>query len=92
MKESTLHTSHCRNSSKATVVDLLWITLLIGGAAAGFVVGSSQLGIWGGLLGIPLGFAVGLLVCYDIACLLNALVPDGQIPGDKPSNDEARSA
>ena len=59
---------------KVTFVELLWVTLLIGGGAAGAMAGHSLFGFWGGVVGLPAGIGVGLVVCCTIACLLNALV------------------
>jgi len=59
------------NSGKATLIELLWVWLLMGGATFGFMFGRSHFGMGGGLLGIPLDLGVGLLVCSGIASLLN---------------------
>ena len=58
-----------------TIVELLWVTLLIGGGAAGAMAGHAWFGLWGGVGGLAAGIGVGLMVCCTIACFLNALVP-----------------
>jgi phage shock protein PspC (stress-responsive transcriptional regulator) len=64
----------CGESGKVTIVELLWVTLLIGGAAAGAMIGRAQFGVWGGAIGLPVGFGVGLLLCCVIAYLLNLIM------------------
>lgn len=59
---------------KVTIVELLWVTLLIGGAAAGVTIGHAQFGVWGGAIGLPVGLGVGLLLCSAIAYFLNLVM------------------
>ena len=60
---------------KVTVVELMWVTLLIGGAVAGATVGHAHFGFWGGAIGLPVGIGAGLILCCVIAFLLNVFVP-----------------
>jgi hypothetical protein len=81
------HKSQRRNSGKVTLIELLWVTLLIGGVFVGVIVGSACCGSWGGMLGLPLGIAGGLLVSWLIAHLLNRLFATKRPRTDKPSRD-----
>jgi hypothetical protein len=60
---------------KVTVVEFMWVTLLIGGAAAGAIVGHAWFGFWGGAIGLPIGIGAGLILCCVIAYFLSVLVP-----------------
>jgi hypothetical protein len=60
-------------SGKVTIIELLWVTLLIGGAAAGAMIGRGQFGLWGAVIGLLVGFGVGLLLCCVIAYFLNLI-------------------
>jgi hypothetical protein len=58
-------------AGKVTLIELLWVTLLIGGGAVGVRAGYVQFGFWGSVIGLPLGLAAGLLVSCVIAFFLN---------------------
>jgi phage shock protein PspC (stress-responsive transcriptional regulator) len=92
MRQPTTYKSQRRDSGKVTLIELLWVTLLIGGAVAGFMVGSAHFGIWGGLLGLPLGIGFGFLVSCVIAYFLNALIRSKRTPTNKMPDDKARNA
>jgi hypothetical protein len=68
-------TDGCEERGKVTIVELLWVTLLIAGAAAGTMAAHARFGFWGGVLGLPAGIGAGLMLCWTIACVLNALLP-----------------
>ena len=51
------------------------MTLWIGGGVFGVRLGYVQFGFWGAVIGLPLGFAIGLLVSCGIAFLLNTFFP-----------------
>ena len=62
-------------AGKVTIIELLWVTLLIGGGAIGVRAGYVQFEFWGSVIGLPLGLAAGLLVSCGIAFLLNKFLP-----------------
>lgn len=62
-------------AGKVTIIELLWVTLWIGGVVIGVRVGYLHFGFWGAVIGLPLGFATGLLVSCGIAFLLNTFLP-----------------
>lgn len=61
-------------SGKVTIIELLWVILLIGGASSGVQIGYSHFGICGAVVGLPLGIGIGLVICSVLACFLNILV------------------
>ena len=71
--------SRKRCGGKVAIVELLWVTLLIGGGAIGVRLGYVQFGFWGAVIGLPLGLATGLLVSCGIAFLLNTFLPNQAI-------------
>lgn len=81
----------CEECGKVTIVELLWVTLLIGGGAAGTMAGHARFGFWGGVVGLPAGIGVGLMVCCTIACFLNALVPR-KLPSEQAKDHEGPRA
>jgi hypothetical protein len=58
-------------AGKVTIVELLWVSLLIAGGLAGAIVGCEQFGFWGLAIGLFLGLVMGLLVSCLIAFFLN---------------------
>jgi hypothetical protein len=68
---------------KVTVVELMWVTLLIGGGVAGATVGHAHFGFWGGAIGLPVGIGAGLILCCVIALFLNVFVPPNPVNQQK---------
>ena len=79
-----------RDSGRATLIQLLWVTLPIGGATAGILIGYAHWFIVGGMLGLPLGVAAGLLLFCGIAYLLDTLMSRKLLTTNKQSTDEFR--
>jgi hypothetical protein len=72
---------------KVTIIELLWVTLFIGGSAVGLQVGYVHFGIGGAVVGLLLGFGAGLLVSCGIAFLLNSFFPPTRRTTNKPPNE-----
>lgn len=66
----TPRTSMRGELGKVTTIELLWVTLLIGGAAAGAMNGHARFGIWG----VAIGMTIGLGVSCGIAYFLNLII------------------
>ena len=64
-----------RQSGKVTLVEMLWVTLLIAGSLIGFHLGYyAHLGIWGSILGLLSGIMIALLVSSVIAFFINKFI------------------
>lgn len=74
-------------AGKVTIIELLWVTLLIGGGVFGVRVGYVWSGFWGAVVGLPLGLAMGLLVSCGIAFLLNTFLPKPRNTKDESFED-----
>jgi len=59
---------------RVTIVEVLWMVLLIGGGVIGGRVGYVELGLLGAVIGLLFGLATGLLVAYGIAFLLKTFL------------------
>ena len=66
------HRNSC--AAKVTIVEVLWMVLLIGGGVIGGRVGYEQFGLLGSAIGLLLGLATGLSISCGIAFLLKALL------------------
>jgi hypothetical protein len=56
--------------SGLSLLELLWCVLSLAGAFMGGRLGYSHFGVWGAILGVPLGGVAGLVAAFAIALLL----------------------
>jgi hypothetical protein len=75
-------------SGKITIIELMWVTLLQGGAVTGILIGFTHFGTLGGVIGLPVGIGGGLLLSCGIAFLLNTFLgPKRDIPYNPHDED-----
>jgi hypothetical protein len=56
--------------SGMTIFELMWFVLIVAGASEGGIFGYSHFGVWGVVLGVPLGGGVGFLAGVVLTFLL----------------------
>ena len=69
--------SRRQDHGEVTVIELLWVTLLMGGGVAGLVFGYHRLGLFGAMFGFVLGMVAGLLVSCVLGFFINKFLRNG---------------
>ncbi len=76
MKSTSSH-SRYRSQEGLNLFELMWFMLIVAGAVFGAFFGFSWFGLWGAVLGIPAGGAVGyggaVLCAFLLALIFKAL-------------------